>query len=126
LSDWISQQSAPLVLVDFWASFCQPCVAKFPKVVELADKYSGRLQVVAISCDDLSDLETVLRVVNRNKPSFAQWIDPNGAYQAHEAFDLGSLPTYRIYNNRGELLKQFDGEFEFDDVEKWIESELSK
>jgi thiol-disulfide isomerase/thioredoxin len=127
LSKWISQQSSPLVLVDFWATFCPTCVAKLPKVGALSEKYAdGRLAVVAISCDDLSEMSSVLQILNRTKPSFPQWIVPDGAYQANVAFDMESLPTYRLFNNRGELIEQFSGEFEFEDVEKRIEAELAK
>lgn len=127
LSQWISQQSAPLVLVDFWATFCPPCVAKMPQVKKLSEKYSdGRLSVVAISCDDLSDREAVLSVLNRIQPAFPQWIVPKGAYEANVAFDLDELPTYRLFNNRGELIEEFSSQFKFEDIETRIAAELAK
>jgi thiol-disulfide isomerase/thioredoxin len=128
LAEWIETQQAPLMLVDYWATWCAPCVEKFPKLVELSEKYSdGRLSVLAISCNEVHDREEVLEFLNRTKPRFAQWIVPDGVYQANVAFDLDSVPTYRLFNRRGELLKEFSGgAFEFEDIERQIELELSK
>ena len=39
-------------LLDFWASWCSPCVAKFPKLQELDKKFDGRMQVIAVNVDD--------------------------------------------------------------------------
>ncbi len=125
LDQWIKQQSQPLVLVDFWATWCPPCVAKFPKLVELAKDRSDGLQVLAISSDELSDTESVLKVLNRVQPPFPQWIVPKGAYEANVTFDLDSLPTCRLYNHQGDLLKEWNGEFEIADIEKEIESQSS-
>jgi len=40
------------VLVDFWATWCQPCLAIAPAVKRLADAYQGRLKVVKVDTDE--------------------------------------------------------------------------
>ena len=44
-----------LVMVDFWATWCEPCRVSFPKYEGLAKKYGERLAVVGISEDDAPD-----------------------------------------------------------------------
>jgi thioredoxin 1 len=51
----VLQSSAP-VLVDFWATWCQPCLAIAPVVKKLADSYQGRLKVAKIDTDENQDL----------------------------------------------------------------------
>jgi cytochrome c biogenesis protein CcmG, thiol:disulfide interchange protein DsbE len=41
-----------VVIVDFWATWCEPCKKSFPKLEELNVKYKGQLEIVAISEDD--------------------------------------------------------------------------
>lgn len=51
----VLKSSAP-VLVDFWATWCQPCLAIAPLVKRLADTYQGRLKVAKVDTDENQDL----------------------------------------------------------------------
>jgi peroxiredoxin len=44
-----------VVLVDFWATWCGPCKASFPKYQALAKKFDGKVVVIGISEDDEAD-----------------------------------------------------------------------
>jgi thiol-disulfide isomerase/thioredoxin len=51
----IADGKGQVVIVDFWATFCDPCRKSFPAYQELVDKYAGDLAVIAISVDDPED-----------------------------------------------------------------------
>jgi thioredoxin 1 len=44
------------VLIDFWASWCNPCKMISPFIDQLADEYSGQLKVVKINVDEENEL----------------------------------------------------------------------
>ena len=46
------------VVVDFWATWCGPCMAMAPIVEEIAKEYEGRVVVGKYNCDDNSDFAT--------------------------------------------------------------------
>ena len=49
-------QRGKVVLVDFWASWCPPCIIAIPHLGQLQKKYGGRgFQVVGVSMDDAAD-----------------------------------------------------------------------
>jgi peroxiredoxin len=48
----LAAQSAKVVIVDFWATWCEPCRASFPAYQRLVDELGGKLSVVGVSVDE--------------------------------------------------------------------------
>jgi thiol-disulfide isomerase/thioredoxin len=46
-----------VVLLNFWATWCEPCREEIPELIDLANRYQDRLQIVAVSLDDASPNE---------------------------------------------------------------------
>ncbi len=52
----LSDYRGKVVLLDFWATWCEPCRAEIPHFVELQDKYGSQgLQIIGVSMDDSPD-----------------------------------------------------------------------
>jgi thioredoxin 1 len=49
-------QSDQLVVVDFWAEWCQPCLMLAPQLDKVASKFSGKLKVVKCNIDENQDV----------------------------------------------------------------------
>jgi peroxiredoxin len=52
----LAEGKGQIVIVDFWATFCDPCRKSFPAYQDLVDKYAGDLAVIAVSVDDPEDV----------------------------------------------------------------------
>lgn len=52
------------VIVDFWATWCGPCVAMGPLVDKLAEEFEGRIEVGKYNCDDENDFAVENRVMS--------------------------------------------------------------
>ena len=66
-------QSSNLVLVDFWASWCQPCHALAPLIEEIAGKYKGSVRVGKLNTEENEETSTVydIRAIPIDQLKFA-------------------------------------------------------
>lgn len=53
----IAEAKGRVAIVDFWATFCEPCKKSFPKYQELMDQFGGDLVVIAVSVDNPEDVK---------------------------------------------------------------------
>src|SRR5215468_1341780 len=76
----LKDQKGKVVLIDCWATWCAPCVKKFPHLVELHKKYADKgLVCVSLSMDKLSNpkafkKETVVAFLKEKKANFPNFI----------------------------------------------------
>src|SRR5712664_324943 len=88
----VEQYRGKPLLVNFWATWCEPCRHEYPMLNELAKQYAPEgLKVVGVSLDDDGDLILMRRFLARYKPVF-----PNYRKQAggEELFRQGVLPGW--------------------------------
>ena len=107
LSAVLERHRGKVVLVDFWATWCAPCVALLPHTIELGRKFGARgLVVVAVSIDDAADEAAVRETLAESGASGEQYLASYGVGPAaFEAFgiDDGALPHLKLYDREGRL-----------------------
>ncbi len=113
LTEFIQQHQGKVILIDFWATWCRPCVELFPHTVELHERWAQRgLVVVGISLDDPADGITVWQFLEEKKATFPNFISRFGP-SAKSASDFeiqgGGIPYLRLYDRQGKPLKSFGG-----------------
>jgi thiol-disulfide isomerase/thioredoxin len=104
----------PLV-VNFWATWCEPCREEYPMLVDLAKQFAPQgVVVVGVSMDDDSDMNLVRRFLVRNHPGFPNYrqkpgIDLDAFYPAVNPEWHGSMPETVFYAADGRILGSFVG-----------------
>ena len=112
----IAAQKGHVVLVNFWATWCGPCVAEFPAIVQTSRRYKAQgLSVIAVSADSFSDrhtkVEPFLRKQHVTFPVFLERsADPEDFINAFDKNWQGDLPRTLIYDRRGRLVKTLSDE----------------
>lgn len=61
----LKKMQGVVTLLDFWASWCRPCVEKFATVKQIVDAHRGKLNVIAINVDESSNLPAAHQVIEQ-------------------------------------------------------------
>ena len=130
----LAANKGKVVVVNFWATWCGPCVAEFPSLVKLykANKAKG-LELVTLSADDPSDSAKVKAFLAKNglAKGWLSSTDDVAGYLAYleptlsPSADLAIPRTYIIDRN-GKVVKALLGGQEYADFQKAVTPLLAK
>ncbi|MFY9531502.1 MAG: redoxin domain-containing protein [Candidatus Acidiferrales bacterium] len=108
-----------VVLVDFWATWCQPCRKEMPGYQRLADRYGPRgFVVIGLKFDTMMDAEDPLLFARKIGVHYPLAVASDELKQKFGGID--GLPTTLLYDRQGSLRKKVVG-FEYTEA---IESAL--
>jgi len=93
------------ILVDFWFSYCSPCIGQFPKMKQLHKKfYPNQLKIISISTDKTKNVDNWYKVMEDKNINWYNLLDENGV----ESLSIGinTFPTNYLLDNEGIILKK--------------------
>ncbi len=105
-----------VVLLNFWATWCAPCIREMPSLDRLQAKLKGEgLEVVAVS-EDFAGLDLVGPFFERLKlENLAIFLDSDGALG--KEFGIAGLPTTLLIDREGRVVGGLEGPAEWDSDE---------
>ena len=107
-------QDRPL-LVNFWATWCDPCREEFPDLVKIDTDYRSKgLDFIAISLDDVADMKTAvprfLRSQHARMPVYLLDVpDPETIIQMVDTTWQGDMPATFLYDQSGNVVYKHKG-----------------
>lgn len=122
-----------IVVVDFWATWCPPCIERFPHIVQLHEKYGRQgIRFVSMDLDDKSDPQALNRArefLVKHNAAFDNYRMDEVVPDAFEKLDLLGIPAVFIYDRAGRLLYRLTGDnpnkqYTNEDVDRAIEQLL--
>lgn len=132
LKGLLTQQRERPLLVNFWATYCDPCRDEFPDLVKIDKEYRPHaLEFVTVSLDDMSDLKTsVPKFLDSMKATMPAYLlnvtDPEPAINLVDPRWQGDLPATYLYNEKGEVVYKHIGRVNPVELREAIEKVVKK
>jgi thiol-disulfide isomerase/thioredoxin len=132
LKGLLTQQRQGPLLVNFWATFCDPCRDEFPDLVKIDRDYRPRaLEFVTVSLDDITDIKTsVPQFLDSMKATMPAYLldasDPEPAINLVDRNWRGDLPATFLYNEKGEVVYKHFGRVDTAELREAIEKVVKK
>ncbi len=127
LKGLLKQERPGPLLVNFWATFCDPCRDEFPDLVKIDKDYRPRsLEFVTVSLDDMEDIKTsVPKFLDSMKATMPAYLlsasDPEPAINLVDRNWRGDLPATFLYNEKGEVVYKHIGRVNTAELREAIE-----
>ena len=119
----LSSYRGKLVLLNFWATWCAPCLVEIPKFVAWQRTYGAAgLQIVGVSMDDTATpVQRAYQKYHFNYP-----VVLGDAHLGERFGGVLGLPLSYLIDRKGRIVARYQGELDLKELEAQIESSLSQ
>ena len=97
-----------VVLLNFWATWCGPCRAEIPSLIELQNRYKDRLQIIGMVVDD-DDENAIREFVKSEAINYPVALTTDQVRFAYGG--IAALPTVFVINTGGRVVRKHVGLF---------------
>lgn len=124
------KEGRPL-LVNFWATWCEPCRTEFPDLIRIDNEYRGRgLEFITVSIDDVSEIKTTvpgfLKEMRAAMPAYLlNTPEQDAAIQFVDPQWTGSLPATFLYDAQGKVVFRHTGRIKPQELREAIKAVIS-
>jgi thiol-disulfide isomerase/thioredoxin len=102
----LAESHGKVILLNFWATWCGPCRAEIPDLIELQNKYKDRLQILGLVVDD-DDQEAIKEFVERQGINYP--VAMAGGDIRIKYGGIGALPTSFMLDSEGRIVQKHEG-----------------
>ena len=115
-----------VTLVDFWATWCVPCVASMPDMQKLYDKYKeSGFTVAGVSIDE-EGAKKVKPFLAKRKFTYPMLLDTDKDAPTWKAFGVHVIPAVFLVDRDGQIVQQWTGKPDKKEIEKAVSALLEE
>ena len=108
------------LVVNFWATWCTPCLKEIPAFVEFYNQNSNHIEILGLDYEPVN-LPVINEFVERFSINYPIILYTDTNDSEYSKFgEIVGMPTTLIYSPDGELIRTFMGEVTIEDLDKYI------
>jgi thiol-disulfide isomerase/thioredoxin len=92
----LRNENSSIIVLNFWASWCIPCLKEFPGLVKFQDKYKGQVKVFGINGDEENPLESIQKIEKKYALNFDSVVDADSAIS--NRFLINTYPVSIVFH----------------------------
>ncbi|WP_138431854.1 TlpA family protein disulfide reductase [Fodinibius saliphilus] len=119
----VSDYKGKVVMIDFWETWCKPCLASFPTLQQLQEDYPERFVVLAVTPGFTDSREDAQSFSEEHDYSFTYLMDSN---KLHQKLGVQGIPYKVFVDAEGNFIKKSMGSYGPDEDYKIIQKLIKK
>ncbi len=125
----LQKNDSTLYVVNFWATWCQPCIVELPYFEAAGKKFAGKkVKVLLVSLDFMSEKERVIKFADVKKLESTVYHlnagNPNSWIDKVDNSWSGAIPATAMYKN-GEKIFFREGDFTQQELDSLIQTKIN-
>lgn len=114
-----------IVLINFWATWCPPCIKEIPVFNEIYEKYKDNFIIIGVLYEKDVDTNAIANFIKENNIKFPITISEDENFRiAKDLGDVKKIPESFLYSKEGFFLEKYIGVVDEQKLVNYIKSSL--
>ena len=118
----LKDNSDKIILLNFFATWCPPCKAEIPHLINLQDKYKDKLKIISVLLEDDKPDSEIKSFIDYNHINYSVTNDVNNFKLSNLLGGIQSIPFMILYDKNGKVITHYIGII----PEEMIDSDIKK
>jgi thiol-disulfide isomerase/thioredoxin len=106
----LSDFKGKYVVLDFWGTWCMPCISGFPKMKEYYSRYGEKLEIIGVACRN-KEIDW-MNSIKKHNINWLHVLNHEGSNDLTVKYSVAAYPTKILIDQSGNLVQVFTGESE--------------
>ena len=118
----LAKKRGQYVLLDFWGSWCKPCISLLPELVNIHNKYKKKgLQLVSVAFDNKKDIDKLKKLIDEHKLSWEHlFVEREATHGIIKDYHVQIYPTSILIDPKGKVVVRGTGEEALIKIDKFL------